>query len=209
MVNREVGTGGGEGTDRDISFFHTLRRKRSKIFAPFKGGSFWGHQWVPLGFIFLPLWVGSYHQEARLHHVVTKLDFFSHNLVKVREIIPFLVLYFSLLHKVSRFLEGSLNSWISTVGQWTGTLLWYKHFSCKTLFRRSRTDGDLFYKRCVPQDYMTGKLIQSMPRSFLLLSESVVRAWSFKRETVPLTHKPGHRWRGPSPPQPPFPPTTF
>lgn len=89
------------------------------------------------------------------------------------------MLYFSLLHKVSRFLEGSLNSWISTAGRRAGTLLWYKHFSCKNLFGRSRTDGDLSYKRCFPQDYVTGKLIQSMPRSFLLLSESVVRAWEF------------------------------
>lgn len=49
-------------------------------------------------------------------------------------------------------------------------------FLVKILFGRSWTDGDLFYKKCFPPDYVTGKLIHSMPWSFLLLSESMVRA---------------------------------
>ena len=57
------------------------------------------------------------------------------------------------------------------------------HFSCKNLFGRSCTDGDLFYKRCFPQDYVTGKLIQSRPWSFLLLSESLVVTCKFSRLT--------------------------
>ena len=79
--------------------------------------------------------------------------------------------------EISKFMNQQ--SWAAR----RNTAMIQTHFSCKNLFGRSCTDGDLFYKRCFPQDYVTGKLIQSRPWSFLLLSESLVVTCKFSRLT--------------------------
>ena len=79
--------------------------------------------------------------------------------------------------EISKFMNQ--HSWAAR----RNTAMIQTHFSCKNLFGRSCTDGDLFYKRCFPQDYVTGKLIQSRPWSFLLLSESLVVTCKFSRLT--------------------------
>ena len=77
--------------------------------------------------------------------------------------------------EISKFMNQ--HSWAAR----RNTAMIQTHFSCKNLFGRSCTDGDLFYRRCFPQDHVTGKLIQTRPWSFLLLSESLVVTCKFSR----------------------------
>ena len=53
--------------------------------------------------------------------------------------------------EISKFMNQ--HSWAAR----RNTAMIQTHFSCKNLFGRPCTDGDLFYKRCFPQDYEIGR----------------------------------------------------